>query len=270
MPRYEYRDIRPMPAVEKKFLDWIQQLDEQFSNRDFEHRCTVVRNALHELYLGKPYSDPAPTASLSELALIHNFDPRNTSLEPEYYGDVDGQKYTERKPLIWFWMMFDRSPAGLNHWLGFRVRYMLARHIFKHVGKNVKIFHGVEVSYGYNLTVEDNCVIHKYVLLDDRGEIVVHEGSSISDYANVYSHEHDLNDGMIVTNTKTEIGPKARITYHATVMSGVRVHEHGLLGSMGIATKDVPPFTISVGIPAKPVKVKTIAPQPAVAGVESK
>ncbi len=268
MPRYEYRDVRPMPAAEKKFLEWIQKLDTEFSNRDVEHRSVVVRNTLHELYLGRPYAEPGPDAPLAELATVNSFDPRNASLEPEYYGDVDGQKYAERKPLIWFWMMFDRSPAGLNHWLGFRVRAMLAKHIFKHLGNNVKIFHGVEISYGYNLTVEDNCVIHKYVLLDDRGEIIVHAGSSISDYANVYSHEHDLNDGMIVTNTKTEIGPKARVTYHATVMSGVRVHEHGLLGSMGVATKDVPPYTISVGIPAKPVKVKTIAPQPA--GAERK
>ena len=53
--------------------------------------------------------------------MVHSFDPRNASLEPEYYGDVDGQKYAERKPLIWFWMMFDRSPVGINHWLGFRV-----------------------------------------------------------------------------------------------------------------------------------------------------
>src|SRR5438552_16933709 len=146
------------------------------------------------------------------------------------------------------------------------MRATLARHVFKFCGKNVKIFHGVEFSFGYNLTVEDNCTIHKYVLLDDRGEIIIHEGSSISDYANVYSHEHDLNDGMIVTNTKTEIGPRARVTYHATVMSGVRVHEHGLLGSMGVATKDIPQFTIQVGIPAKPVKVKSIAPQTAGAG----
>ena len=79
----------------------------------------------------------------------------------------------------------------------------------------------------------------------------IHEGTSISDYANVYSHDHDLNDGMIVTNRHTEIGPHARITYHATVMSGVHVDEHGLLGSMGIATKDIDPFTISAGIPAK-------------------
>src|ERR1051326_8442968 len=140
-------------------------------------------------------------------------------------------------------------------------QHMIAKHVLKYIGKNVKIFHGVEVSYGYNLTIEDNCTIHKYVLLDDRGEIIIHENSSISDYANVYSHDHDLNDGMIVTNRKTEIGPRARITYHSTIMSGVRVHEHGLLGSMGVATKDIDPYTISVGIPAKPVKVKSIAPQ---------
>jgi acetyltransferase-like isoleucine patch superfamily enzyme len=53
-------------------------------------------------------------------------------------------------------------------------------------------------------------------------------------------------------------------------MSGVRVHEHGLLGSMGVATRDVPPYTISVGIPAKPVKVKTIAPQQAGSATDSK
>ena len=270
MPRYEYRDLHPLPQAEKKFMEWIEQLDQQFANPDVEHRCVVVRNALHELYLGRAYAEPGPSTPLAEQALIHNFDPRNATLEPEYYGDVDAQKYAERKPLIWFWMMYDRSPAGMNHWLGFRVRAMLARHIFKHIGKNVKLFHGVEFSYGYNLTVEDNCTIHKYVLLDDRGEIVVHQGCSISDYANVYSHEHDLNDGMIVANTKTEIGPKARITYHATVMSGVRIHEHGLLGSMGVATRDIPPYSIAVGIPAKPVKVKTIAPAQAGSAADSK
>ena len=204
----------------------------------------------------RPYARPHPSAPLAEQVLIHSFDPRNATLEPESYGDVDVTKYNERKPLIWFWMMYDRSPAGLNHWLGHRVRAMLARHVFKHCGKNVKIFHGVEVSYGYNLTVEDNCTIHKYVLLDDRGEIIIHEGSSISDYANVYSHAHDLNDGMIVTNQKTEIGPKARVTYHATVLSGVKVGEHGMVGSMGVASKDVEPFHIVGGIPAKPIKVK--------------
>jgi acetyltransferase-like isoleucine patch superfamily enzyme len=261
MPRYEYRVLKPTPAAERVFGDWVDNLDQKFTNRDPEHRNNVVRDALHQLYLGRPYAPPDSSAGLAEQALIHSFDPRNATLEPEYYGDVDGAKYAERKPLIWFWMMYDRSPVGLNHGLGYRMRHMLARHIFKRCGNNVKIFHGVEVSFGYNLTVEDNCTIHKYVLLDDRGEIIIHEGSSISDYANVYSHAHDLNDGMIVSNHKTEIGPKARVTYHATVLSGVRVGEHGMVGSLGVASKDVTPFHIVGGIPAKPIKVKSIAPE---------
>jgi len=260
MPRYEYRDIRPTPEAEKLYLAWIERLDNEFRDPDPNHRSEIVREELSQLYLGSAYGVGASDSSAAQVVMA-GFDPRNASLEPEYYGDVDAAKYAERKPLIWFWMMFDRSPAGLNHWLGYRVRYMLAGHMFKHCGQNVKIFHGVEVSFGYNLTVEDNCVIHKYVLLDDRGEIVIHEGSSISDYANVYSHAHDLNDGMIVDSHRTEIGPRARITYHATVLSGVKVGEHGMVGSMGVASKNVEPFHIVGGIPAKTIKIKSIAPQ---------
>jgi len=263
MPRYEYRVLNPTAEAEKAFLTWIDELDQQFNNPDPDHRSLVVRDALHGIYLGAPFAPPDPAREpLGSQALRHSFDPRNATLEPEYYGDVDARKYAERKPLIWLWMMFDRSPVGLNHWLGFRMRYMIARHVLKHLGKNVKIFHGVEISFGYNLTIEDDCVIHKYVLLDDRGEIIIHAGTSVSDYANVYSHSHDLNDGMIVINHKTEIGPKARVTYHATVLSGVKVGEHGMVGSMGVASKDVEDFHIVAGIPAKTVKVKTIAPDP--------
>ena len=266
MPRYEYRTLHP--DAEKSFLAWIDHLDKEFSNPDWVHRSLIVRDALHQLYLGRPYvpedeneeyDNASVTSQLSARALTHSFDPRNITLEPEYYGDIDAARYESRKPLIWFWMMFDRSPLGLNHWLGFRVRYMVAKHVLKSLGKNVKLFHGIEVSFGYNLTIEDDCVIHKYVLLDDRGELIVREGSSISDYANVYSHSHDLNDSMIVTNHKTVIGPGARVTYHATVLSGVTVAEHAIVGSMGVATKDVPAFNVVAGIPAKTVKVKTIA-----------
>jgi acetyltransferase-like isoleucine patch superfamily enzyme len=261
MPRYEYRNLSPTTPAEAVFSAWIDSLDREFMNRNPEHRSLIVRDALHQLYFGRPYAVPDANTPLATQVLVHSLDPRNATLEPEYYGDVDAARYSERKPLIWFWMMYDRSPVGLNHWLGYRVRAMLARHIFKFCGKNVKIFHGVEFSFGYNLSVEDNCVIHKHVLLDDRGEIVIREGTSISDYANVYSHDHDLNDGMIVTNRRTEIGPRARVTYHAVVLSGVNVAEHGLVGSMGVASKNVEPYHVVAGIPAKPVKIKPIAPE---------
>jgi hypothetical protein len=146
MPRYEYRNLQPTPQANDVFLKWIERLDAEFADKDPEHRSDVVREALHEIYLGRPYAPPS--GSLAQSALVHTFDPRNATVEPEYYGDVDAPKYAERKPLIWFWMMYDRSPVGLSHWLGFRMRAMLAKHVFKYCGKNVKIFHGVELTFG--------------------------------------------------------------------------------------------------------------------------
>ena len=90
MPRYEYRNLKPLPDAEAAFLRWIERLDSQFANRDPEHRSLVVRNELHELYLGRPWEDPDPARHTpATLTQMHSFDPRNATLEPEYYGDVE-------------------------------------------------------------------------------------------------------------------------------------------------------------------------------------
>lgn len=260
MPRYEYRDLHPSREAEEVYLRWLKYLDEEFTkHKKPALRAELVHDNLHQLMLGQPKGGRLNFTLTSELpfnVLQLSFDSSNVTLEPEYYGDIDEKKYACIKPLIYFWQMFDRSPVSLNHWLGFRFRAMLGKHIFKHIGKNVKIFHGVEFSFGYNLTIEDDCVIHKYVMLDDRGELIIKKGTSISDYAAVYSHAHDPIESGIVENRKTEIGPGARITYHAAVMAGVNIGEDAILGTMGVATKDVGPHSIVGGVPAKQLKTK--------------
>ena len=137
--------------------------------------------------------------------------------------------------------MFDRSPARPQP----LARLPLPLHArpphLRHLGKHVNIFHNVEFTFGYNLTIDDDCTIHNNVMLDDRGDIILHEGTSISDYANIYSHTHDINQQADVTNKPTELGPRARITYHATVLAGANVGEDAMLGAMALATKPVPP-----------------------------
>lgn len=246
-----YRNLRPTPSAESVYLEWLARLDADFTrSQDIDRRSEIVRDELHKLFFGRDYDG-------AESLLALSLDPRNVTLEPEYYGDVDAEQYAVRKPLIWFWQMFDQSPVGQNHWLGFRFRAMLGKHIFRYLGENVKIFHNVEFTYGYNLTIEDGCTIHRYVLLDDRGGIILHQGTSVSDYANIYSHTHDVNLQADVTNKLTEIGPRARITYHATVLAGSSIGEDGMLGALGLATKPVPAEAIALGIPAQVKRMKT-------------
>ena len=105
-----------------------------------------------------------------------------------------GARFAERKPLLWFWQMFDRSPLGLNHWLGLRFRCMLGRHIFDHLGAGVKIHHGVDLTYGYNLSIGDGVIIRQRALLNDRGGITIGNKAVIGSYARIFSFSHDVED----------------------------------------------------------------------------
>jgi acetyltransferase-like isoleucine patch superfamily enzyme len=119
--------------------------------------------------------------------------------------------------------MFDRSPIGLNHWLGLRFRCMLGRHIFDHLGAGVKIFHGVELTFGYNLSIGDGVTIRQGALLNDRGGITLGNGATIGSFARVYSQSYDSEDSEKITLVPTNIGPRARIASHAIVLAGHHV-----------------------------------------------
>jgi acetyltransferase-like isoleucine patch superfamily enzyme len=86
---------------------------------------------------------------------------------------------------------------------------------------------------------------------------------SVSDFANIYSHTHSIVDQRDVTNAVTILEDGVRVTYHATVLAGVHVGEQGMVGAHAVATKDVRPYHVYVGIPAKSVRVKPNAPEAA-------
>jgi acetyltransferase-like isoleucine patch superfamily enzyme len=191
-------------------------------------------------------------------------DPRNVTLEPEYYGECDDTKFQPVKPLLWLWYSFDRTAlGGQNVELGVKLRRLLAKKIFRRCGENFKAFQHVEFSFGHNIEVGDDVVIHRHVLLDDRGGIRMGDKVSVSDYANIYSHTHSIVDQREVTNALTVLEDGVRVTYHATVLAGVHVGEQGMVGASAVATKDVRPYHVYVGIPAKSVRVKPNAPEPA-------
>jgi acetyltransferase-like isoleucine patch superfamily enzyme len=252
-----YRDLRPQPGVDRLFGRFLGDLAERLDDKSVD-RNETCRDAIAQLYgvrLSENWvedeSIPLPTRGMYAC-----FDPRNITLEPEYYADIDAARYAPVKPLTWLWIMFDRSPLGQNAWLGHLLRRLLAERVFKRCGKNVKIWHLVEYSYGYNLSVGDDVVVHRGVLLDDRGEIELGNRVSISDWANIYSHTHDINDISRVFLKKTTIKDHARVTYHATVLAGTTVGKDAMVGAMALATKDVPEFQVSVGIPARPTRAK--------------
>jgi acetyltransferase-like isoleucine patch superfamily enzyme len=237
-------------ALDAPGADWSEVCHETLMYLWYPGETRQYREVLDD-----PELTPAGRAAL--LAL----DPRNITLEPEYYAEVDSEKFARVKPLLWLWYSFDRTPAGAqNVELGVKLRRLLAPRIFARCGRNFKCFQHTEFSFGYNLEVGDDCVVHRHVLLDDRGGIVMGDRVSVADYANIYSHTHSIVDQKDVTDARTVLEDDVRITYHATVLAGVRVGRNGMVGANAVATKDVRPYHVYVGIPAKSIRVKPNAP----------
>jgi len=264
MPMRPLRSLEG-PRIQTAAQEWLSQIESTLADPAAD-RSLLCRNTLTALtfpqYAGNWESavEDRKIPIATRLALAST-DPRNVTLEPEYYADCNDEKFQKNKPLLWLWYSFDRTVAGSqNVWLGIELRRILATHIFRRVGANFKCFHNVEFSFGYNLEVGDNVVVHRHVLLDDRGGIVIGNNVSISDYANIYSHTHSIVDQKDVTNATTRLDDGVRITYHATVLAGVHVKEQGMVGAMAVATKDVRAYHVYVGIPAKSVRVKPNAP----------
>ena len=56
------------------------------------------------------------------------------------------------------------------------------------------------------------------------------------------------NKGDIVLGNDVWIG------YEAVIMAGVTIGDGAIIGTRAVVTKDVPPYTVAGGIPAKPIK----------------
>lgn len=243
---------------------YFAELDAKLSDPETV-RPELVREVLAQAMYGRSYAEVLASAPLSAL----NLDSRNVTFEAEYYMATDDVRFQQVKPLLWLWKSMDLTPLGQNPLFGIPLRRVLAGHIFKRVGRDFKCWQNVEFSVGYNMEVGDDVVVHRNVLLDDIGGIELHDGASVSDYVNIYSHTHSVLDGPDVTLRKTVIGRGARLTYHSTILAGSVVSDDAMLATHALLRGDIEPHGIAMGLPAKTTRFK-IRDSGQVEGIDSR
>ena len=115
MPNLPLRKIAERPT-RSLATEWLEGLSASLSDGQTD-RSDLCRRLLTSLYYPQ-YSDNWETAvadtrvdDATRLALAA-MDPRNVTLEPEYYGECDDGRFQRVKPLLWLWYSFDRSPLG--------------------------------------------------------------------------------------------------------------------------------------------------------------
>ena len=247
------------PAAAAGVDEFITEVDERLAGD--EETCDVVTDVLVDLFGDRQAYErwqSGGDVSPAERVRLQGYDPCNATLESEYYAEVETHEedFQESKYLQWLWRQFDATPMADNVAFALEFRQMLANHLFAESGDDCRFFKGISMTYGHNIEVGDNVVIHDDVHLDDRGKLTIGDRVSISDDAHVYSHDHDTVDQTTVDNYHTIVEDDVRVTYDSMVRAGVRMGENSILAAKSVAGADVPAHHIAAGTPAKSIAVK--------------
>ena len=104
------------------------------------------------------------------------------------------------------------------------------------------------VRIGRDVFINSNC------LLMARGEITIEDGVMIAANAQIISNNHDPYDLSVLTLKPVVIKKSAWIGAGATILPGVTIGKHAVIGAASVVTHDVPDYAVAVGNPARVVK----------------
>lgn len=137
------------------------------------------------------------------------------------------------------------------------VRNLLYKYIYGIIiDKEVVIYYGAEIRGSWNLTIGKGSIVGDHAILDARrGGIIIGCNVNISSNVSFYTDSHDYNDSYFrATSDKVgciKIGNRAWIGPNSIILHGVNIGEGAVIAAGSVVTKDVPPFTVVGGIPAK-------------------
>jgi acetyltransferase-like isoleucine patch superfamily enzyme len=115
------------------------------------------------------------------------------------------------------------------------------------IGKNVQVNDSVHIVSGISVILEDNVLIASKVFISDCS----HGSYGNNDY---HDNTESIPADRELHYQSVKICKNAWLGEFVSVLPGVTIGEGSIIGTMSVVTKDIPPYCIAVGSPAKVVK----------------
>lgn len=139
----------------------------------------------------------------------------------------------------------------------------LRRLLYKGLGAHVApkaVFHfRTEIRAPWALHVGQGAIIGDNAILDARQGLVIGDNVNLSSNVSIYTLQHDHRDPYFrcpdpsARKLSVEIGDRAWLGSNVIVLPGVRIGEGAVCCAGCVVTKDVEPYAVVAGIPAKKV-----------------
>ena len=122
----------------------------------------------------------------------------------------------------------------------------------KHLGEYSDISPGVIIKYPENFTMGVRSCIGSVSFIDAGGGVFIGDFVMISHMVSINSMSHSSKPPYHRTiKAATRINNQAWIGAGSIIREGVEIGEGAIVGAGSVVTKDVPPWTIVAGVPAK-------------------
>ena len=110
--------------------------------------------------------------------------------------------------------------------------------------------------YGMNITVGKNVFINRCCQFQDQGGIPIGDGALIGHNVVMatLNHDEDPEKRHILHGAPIVLGKNVWIGSNATILSGVTIGEGAIVAAGSVVTKDVKPFTVVGGVPARLIR----------------
>jgi acetyltransferase-like isoleucine patch superfamily enzyme len=130
------------------------------------------------------------------------------------------------------------------------------------IGKRVVMYPGVWIAPGRNLVVEDDVDLSKDVLITTMGGVFIGERALIGYRTQILSANHEIppiGERITVSGdkyAKVTIGKDAWIGANCVILPGATIGEGAIVGAGSVVSKDVAPYSIVGGVPAKLIRMR--------------